>query len=99
MLSLAVVDTLHGYDAAYRDVVAKDRIKQQQLQQQPHQQQQPDPYEVIRVPRLPDTRSIPPELQDFRDQCASGEESLRLEGIVICLLAEPPMHVPRGRYA
>lgn len=31
-----------------------------------------DPYEVIRIPMLPDLSRAPPELQAFRDQCAAG---------------------------
>ncbi|KXZ46943.1 hypothetical protein GPECTOR_39g437 [Gonium pectorale] len=31
-----------------------------------------NPYESIRIPALPDMRGLPPELQDFRDQCATG---------------------------
>jgi hypothetical protein len=33
----------------------------------------PDPYEVIKVPRLPDLSHMPTELQVFRDQCAAGK--------------------------
>ncbi|GIL90370.1 hypothetical protein Vretimale_18240 [Volvox reticuliferus] len=31
-----------------------------------------DPYDTIRIPALPDMRNMPAELQDFRDQCATG---------------------------
>ncbi|GLC36530.1 hypothetical protein PLESTB_000158400 [Pleodorina starrii] len=31
-----------------------------------------DPYESIQIPALPDMRNLPAELQDFRDQCATG---------------------------
>lgn len=31
-----------------------------------------DPYEHIRIPALPDMKALPPEMQDFRDQCATG---------------------------
>ncbi|KAG2432036.1 hypothetical protein HYH02_013106 [Chlamydomonas schloesseri] len=31
-----------------------------------------NPYDAIRIPALPDMKTLPPELQDFRDQCATG---------------------------
>ncbi|KAG2428953.1 hypothetical protein HXX76_011197 [Chlamydomonas incerta] len=31
-----------------------------------------NPYDAIRIPALPDMKALPPELQDFRDQCATG---------------------------
>lgn len=31
-----------------------------------------NPYDGIRIPALPDMRDMPLELQDFRDQCATG---------------------------
>ncbi|KAG2496985.1 hypothetical protein HYH03_004991 [Edaphochlamys debaryana] len=49
------------------------------INQPPYGQQQPydgpsaaNPYDHIRIPALPDMRNLPPELQDFRDQCATG---------------------------
>ncbi len=37
-----------------------------------HPGQGADPYEHIRIPALPDMKALPPEMQDFRDQCATG---------------------------
>eukprot|EP00197_Chlamydomonas_leiostraca_P014065 CAMPEP_0202880614 /NCGR_PEP_ID=MMETSP1391-20130828/35304_1 /ASSEMBLY_ACC=CAM_ASM_000867 /TAXON_ID=1034604 /ORGANISM="Chlamydomonas leiostraca, Strain SAG 11-49" /LENGTH=64 /DNA_ID=CAMNT_0049563143 /DNA_START=52 /DNA_END=243 /DNA_ORIENTATION=+ len=43
-----------------------------QQPQQPGAKGGKDPYEVIRIPMLPDLSRAPPELQAFRDQCAAG---------------------------
>eukprot|EP00195_Chlamydomonas_chlamydogama_P005039 CAMPEP_0202904974 /NCGR_PEP_ID=MMETSP1392-20130828/31957_1 /ASSEMBLY_ACC=CAM_ASM_000868 /TAXON_ID=225041 /ORGANISM="Chlamydomonas chlamydogama, Strain SAG 11-48b" /LENGTH=89 /DNA_ID=CAMNT_0049592871 /DNA_START=89 /DNA_END=355 /DNA_ORIENTATION=- len=74
--------------AAVRQQQQQQSMQQQQqtmLQQQMWEQQQmnrmqqlqqgptpANPYDPIRVPLLPDMRAIPPELRNFRDQCAAG---------------------------
>lgn len=57
---------------------------QQQLKQQQQQDQYRNPYDPVLTPHLPDMAAIPPELNAFRDQCASGT------GITVCCQTMSP---------